>query len=102
MALTPCLDCGRLARRSRCGDCTRRREVIRNAGPAQQSRLAIGGEQRRRVYLRDGYRCRDCGRGDDLTLDHVQPLASTGPKPRVRDDELMTLCRSCNSRKGAC
>ena len=94
-----CLDCGTRTRASRCPDCTRRRDHTRNHGPIQQARLAITNEQRWRVYRRDGYRCRLCGATDDLTLDHVQPLARTRPKSWVRDNELQTLCRSCNSRK---
>ena len=38
---------------------------------------------------------------DAAHLDHVQPLAGTRPKPCVRNTDLQTLCRSCNSRKGA-
>jgi hypothetical protein len=49
----------------------------RNGSPAQQARLAVTREQRHRVYLRDSYRCVDCGTRDDLTVDHVVPLATT-------------------------
>lgn len=102
MALTVrCLDCGRRTQGSRCPACTRRRERARNDGAVQQARLAITNKQRQRIYLRDDYRCRHCGLTENLTLDHIQPLAGIGPKPWVRDDELQTLCRSCNARKGA-
>jgi len=89
-----------VAARPYCTVCTRRRARHRNRSAAQHAQLAITSEQRRRVCARDGWRCRHCGRGDDLTLDHVEPLARSRPRPWVRDDELQTLCRSCNSREG--
>jgi 5-methylcytosine-specific restriction endonuclease McrA len=100
MTLTRCLDCGRRCQGSRCDTCQRQRGHVRNRGPAQHARLSISRAQRERVYARDGYRCLDCGRTGDLTLDHVVPLA-VQLKARYRDDELVTLCRSCNSRRGA-
>lgn len=99
MALTTrCLDCGRRTRGSRCLDCTLRRERVRNHAPAQQARLAISRGQRRRVYARDGWRCVDCGRADDLTLHHLTPVA-VAVKPSYSDEELATRCRRCNSRR---
>jgi 5-methylcytosine-specific restriction endonuclease McrA len=53
------------------------------------------------VYSRDGHRCRHCGTTDDLTLDHVTPLA-VAVASSYSDDEFVTLCRTCNSRRGAC
>ena len=98
----PCLACGTRTRGSRCDECSRRRDSIRNAGLAQRARCpSITRTQRRRVYARDGYACVDCGACADLTLDHAVPLALE-PKPRHRDDELVIRCRSCNSRRGAC
>jgi hypothetical protein len=50
------------------------------------------------VYERDKYRCVECAATEDLTLDHIYPWSlggSDGP------DNLRTLCRPCNSRKGA-
>lgn len=54
--------------------------------------------QRERIYERDGHRCVECGSGDDLTLDHIYPRSLAG---NDSDDNLRTLCRPCNSRKGA-
>lgn len=51
----------------------------------------------RRVYGRDGHRCRICGSTVNLTVDHIIPLARGGTNDL---DNLQTLCRSCNSRKG--
>lgn len=52
----------------------------------------------RQIWDRDGWECRHCGTHQDLTIDHITPLASGGT-----DDmgNLQTLCKSCNSSKGA-
>lgn len=70
-------------------------EAIR---PRVRYRAKIAAEIRRRVFARDGWRCLHCGAVDDLTLDHIVPWSLGGT-----DDEtnLQTLCRRCNSRKGA-
>lgn len=50
------------------------------------------------ILARDGNRCVTCGATEDLTIDHIIPIINGG-----RDDygNLQTLCRTCNSRKGA-
>lgn len=50
------------------------------------------------VYEADGHRCRACGSTSDLTVDHVWPTHFGGPTIRAN---LQTLCRPCNSSKGA-
>lgn len=66
--------------------------------PAKRYRAKISLAVRLAVHERDGWACLHCGTSDDLTLDHVVPWSADGP-----DDEsnLQTLCRPCNSRKGA-
>jgi 5-methylcytosine-specific restriction endonuclease McrA len=100
MAMTRCLDCNRRTRGSRCPDCQRRRDHYRNQSPAQQARLSITRVQRQRVYARDGYRCVNCGKRRDLTLEHLVPLA-VDVKPGYGDEELVTRCRRCNSARGS-
>ncbi|MGH2663666.1 MAG: HNH endonuclease [Actinomycetota bacterium] len=60
-------------------------------------------EARRRVLLRDGYRCVWCGRGcwpghpdrrRHLTIDHV---VAGGP---TSVENMVVACRSCNSKRG--
>lgn len=63
-----------------------------------ESRATIPAEQRRRIYERDGNACVNCRATDDLTLDHIHPWSLYGPDT---DDNLRTLCRPCNSSKGA-
>jgi hypothetical protein len=56
---------------------------------------------RTRIFERDGFRCVYCGRvlpPEELTVDHVQPVMRGGDGS---DGNLVTACRSCNTRKGA-
>lgn len=50
------------------------------------------------VYARDGFACLRCGTTSDLSLDHIHPWSKGGLDT---EDNLQTLCRSCNSSKGA-
>jgi hypothetical protein len=50
------------------------------------------------VFRRDGYRCVKCGCDEDLTADHIHPEVKGG---RTGIGNLQTLCRPCNSKKGA-
>lgn len=49
------------------------------------------------VFDRDGRKCLRCGSPDDLSIDHVVPLAKLGTND---PDNLQTLCKRCNSIKG--
>jgi hypothetical protein len=62
------------------------------------ARKPIPAELRQAVYDRDGWACLRCGSRDHLSLDHVHPYSLGGPDTL---ENLQTLCRSCNSRKGA-
>jgi len=61
-------------------------------------RLPIPPEIRLAVYGRDGWRCVTCGSADDLTLDHIAPWILGGSDGA---ENLQTMCRPCNCRKGA-
>ena len=54
---------------------------------------------RLRVLARDGHACVLCGSESDLTVDHIVARSKGGEL--YDDDNLRTLCRPCNSRKGA-
>lgn len=58
----------------------------------------IQGNLRREVFERDAYRCKHCDGWQDLCADHIIPESKGGPTTL---ENLQTLCRSCNSRKGA-
>lgn len=53
---------------------------------------------RSQVYDRDGWKCVECESPDHLTLDHIFPYSLGGEDTL---ENLQTLCRSCNSRKGS-
>jgi 5-methylcytosine-specific restriction endonuclease McrA len=55
------------------------------------------------VFVRDGLACCWCGAGVEdpgvrLTLDHIVPYADGGSN---HSDNLISSCRSCNSRRGS-
>ena len=52
---------------------------------------------RRAVFARDGYRCKYCGAGSQLTIDHVIPRCRGGHSDW---DNVATCCSPCNHRKG--
>ena len=52
---------------------------------------------RKKVFQRDGFRCKFCGSLDALTADHIIPEARGG---KTTLDNLQTLCMTCNLRKG--
>jgi 5-methylcytosine-specific restriction endonuclease McrA len=65
---------------------------------APKRRAKISSAKRLRAFARDGFRCLCCGAGEDLSVDHIHPLALGGSS---RSRNLQTLCRPCNRRKGA-
>jgi 5-methylcytosine-specific restriction endonuclease McrA len=50
------------------------------------------------VWERDNYTCQHCGSRRNLTVDHVYPEVKGG---EMTMDNAQTLCKPCNSRKGA-
>lgn len=58
----------------------------------------ISSALRWEVWERDDFTCRHCGARRDLVADHVIPRSSGG---LTNTPNLQTLCRSCNSKKGA-
>jgi hypothetical protein len=58
-------------------------------------------ENRQKVFERDGYRCRYCGKQltrFSATLDHIQPAAEGGDNSF---ENLVTPCLHCNSKRGS-
>lgn len=51
-----------------------------------------------RVYKRDGYKCRYCGRDDiPLTVDHLMTWEEGGPSV---EGNLVSSCKKCNKKRG--
>jgi hypothetical protein len=63
-----------------------------------RKKAPIPTDLRWEVWKRDDFRCQGCASRDNLSADHVIPESKGGP---TTVDNLTTLCRSCNSRKGA-
>ena len=78
-----------------CGwDNKERLDYLRNRSRA--SNYTHQPEVRARIFGRDGYKCVRCGIPDDLTIDHIIAVCRGGNND---DNNLQTLCRSCNSGK---
>ena len=58
----------------------------------------ISNDLRWQVWERDNFTCQNCGTRRRLSVDHILPVARGGP---TTYENLTTLCKSCNSRKGA-
>lgn len=65
--------------------------------PEQSKRRRLPRALVKAVMERDAYRCRRCGGHRDLTVDHINPVSNDGTDEL---ENLQTLCKRCNSRKG--
>jgi 5-methylcytosine-specific restriction endonuclease McrA len=79
----------------------RRIEQVRNQPEYNSSnksykRREVPFGRRKEIYTRDGYQCLRCGSKEQLTIDHIVPVAKGGTNDF---DNLQTLCRSCNCQK---
>ena len=57
------------------------------------------GKLRHQILVRDGYRCRECGKSNkeaSLDVDHIYPWSKGGP---TIEENLWTLCSECNQAK---
>lgn len=66
--------------------------------PILYKKKKIGQTLRMKVYERDGFACVTCGVQTNLTLDHIKPEVLGGESTL---ENLQTMCKSCNSKKGA-
>lgn len=72
--------------------------VVENIVGESTDRTKVDGSTVIKVYSRDGFKCAKCASIDHLTIDHIKPLARGGTNDI---GNLQTLCRPCNSAKGA-
>jgi hypothetical protein len=61
-------------------------------------KAVISAELRSDVFIRDGHRCVKCGSQHVLQVDHIKAERWGG---KTVLENLRTLCRRCNTRKGA-
>jgi|AntRauTorcE11898_2_1112593.scaffolds.fasta_scaffold10874_2 hypothetical protein len=66
--------------------------------PRTVKKKAISQVLRTKVFERDMYRCKHCEAHLDLCADHIIAESNGGP---TNLGNLQTLCRPCNSIKGA-
>jgi len=95
--LTPCLYCGVLSRGSACKQCI---NSIQARDPKRQERnKQYDYEWHRLSRLARQMQpwCSRCGSKKDLTADHILSLANGGSNII---ENVMVLCRKCNSSKG--
>lgn len=64
----------------------------------KQVRKKIPASIKKQVMERDEYRCISCGTHIDLCIDHIHPFIAGGGN---NVENLQTMCRVCNSKKGA-
>lgn len=71
----------------------------KEVNPEQELDFYNVPENRVKVYERDGYRCRYCGKQltlETVTLDHIVPVSKGGGNDL---QNLVTACLDCNSKK---
>ena len=74
-------------------------EYFRNSPKTnQKTKEPIPPDIRWAVWERDNFTCKHCGSRKNLTIDHIVPESKGG---KMTMENAQTLCRSCNSRKGA-
>ena len=73
-------------------------KLAREGESPSAPRPSIPAWLRWKVFRRDGYKCVNCKLWWDLTVDHIVPVSKGGA---TVIENLQTLCRVCNSRKGA-
>jgi hypothetical protein len=76
-------------------------DCVAKAQQPQRSRVRLSPRDRETVLMRDGFRCRNCGRspredGIKLHVDHIEPWSKGGTDEL---ENLQVLCEECNLGK---
>jgi hypothetical protein len=78
---------------------SRPRNYVRSpVDPAPYIKQAISATVRWEVFLRDDFKCVDCGARRNLSVDHIVPEIHGGAHEM---HNFCTRCKSCNSKKGS-
>lgn len=72
--------------------------IGREGGGERYRKQPIPDELRWAVWERDNFTCQHCGSRQFLSVDHIFAESRGGT---MTLDNLQTLCKTCNSRKGA-
>jgi hypothetical protein len=80
------------------GLCKEHLDLVQFDGKVTVIRASISEALRNEIYERDGYSCVLCGSKENLCIDHIKPFVFGG---KTEEGNLQTLCKSCNSKKGA-
>lgn len=82
-----------------CDSCSKNRSSYNNMVPVLKSpkKQKISATKRWAVWERDNFTCRSCGSRKYLSVDHIIPESKGGD---TNMDNLQTLCKRCNSKKG--
>ena len=74
------------------------REAYERERASRPKPFKISKKHRNELHERDGWKCHYCGNSNpgELTLDHKTPRSRGGDDS---DENLITACKSCNSRK---
>ena len=70
-----------------------------NASPSKQNRKSISKSLRFKIFARDGFTCRYCGKDSSeqtLEIDHILPVCQGGGND---EENLITSCFDCNRGK---
>ena len=67
-------------------------------GKNKKYKTPIPSKIRWEIWERDNFTCQHCGKRKNLTIDHIHPESKGGT---LDLSNLQTLCKSCNSKKGA-
>jgi 5-methylcytosine-specific restriction endonuclease McrA len=64
----------------------------------KDARSVVTPQLRRRIFARDGHKCKACSGPPPLELDHIIPVSKGGSS---EPENLQSLCVPCNRKKGA-
>ena len=81
-----------------CDNCKNERRKVADNKKAGNKVDKISDQVRWEVWERDNFTCVHCGSRRDLSIDHIYPQSKGG---KATLENCQTLCRKCNSKKGA-